>query len=169
MVGLSVIAQDTTQRVVALRALEASRLRLAEAQGIAHLGSFEFEIATGTSTWSDEYYDILGIERSAIPSPELFMSFVHPDDVGRATLVWSDAVDDGTAFDVEFRVVRPDSTERWVRTRAVAEVAPDGTVERVAGTMLDDTERVIAGQGPTVRRDTLRDRVRTVRRRCCDH
>ncbi len=69
VVGLSVIAQDTTQRVVALRALEASGLRLAEAQGIAHLGSFEFEIATGTSTWSDEYYDILGIERSADTQP----------------------------------------------------------------------------------------------------
>ncbi len=74
------------------------------------------------------------------------MSLVHPDDVEKATLVWSEAVDGGTAFDVEFRVVRPDSTERWVRTRAVAEVAPNGTVERVAGTMLDDTERVIAGQ-----------------------
>jgi diguanylate cyclase (GGDEF)-like protein/PAS domain S-box-containing protein len=146
VVGLSVIAQDATQRLVAMHDLEASRLRLAEAQGIAHLGSFEFEVSTGTSIWSDEYYNILGIDRSVTSSLELFLSLVHPDDVDKATLVWSDAVEGGSAFDVEFRVIRPDSTERWVRIRAVAEVAPDGTVERVAGTMLDDTERVTAGR-----------------------
>ena len=144
VVGLSVIAQDTTQRLASLRALEASRLRLAEAQGIAHLGSFEYEIDTGECTWSDEYYNILGIDRSTTPSLDLFMSVVHPDDVETATLAWSDAFESGTAFDVEFRIIRPDSTQRWVRTGAVAEVAPDGTVERVAGTMLDDTDRVTA-------------------------
>ena len=54
VVGFSVIAQDITERISSQRDLEATSKRLAEAQRIALLGSFEFEAATGEETWSDE-------------------------------------------------------------------------------------------------------------------
>ena len=53
MVGLSVITQDITVRLTAQRALEASRRRLAEAQRTAQIGSFEFDVLSGTA-WSEE-------------------------------------------------------------------------------------------------------------------
>ena len=62
MVGLSVIADDITDRRAKQRSLEASQHRLAEAQRTAHLGSFEFDLLTGELTWSEEYYRILGLD-----------------------------------------------------------------------------------------------------------
>ena len=144
VVGFSVIAQDITERVSDQRALVASGKRLAEAQRIALLGSFEFEAATGEETWSDEYYRILGIDTSVVASTELFMSTVHPDDLPDVYGNWTESVDHGQEFDKEFRIIRPDKTERWVRTRGVSEVDAYGNVERVVGTMMDDTERVAA-------------------------
>ncbi|MEY2417214.1 MAG: hypothetical protein QOH53_2548, partial [Ilumatobacteraceae bacterium] len=142
--GLSVIAHDITARVSAQRDLVASTLRLAEAQRIAALGSFESEIAGGTSSWSDEFYRILGIDPALPATLQLFLATVHPDDHDRSLEVWTDSVQRGVAFDVELRVVRPDSTVRWVRIRGVPAIADDGTVETIAGTMLDETERVAA-------------------------
>jgi diguanylate cyclase (GGDEF)-like protein/PAS domain S-box-containing protein len=144
VVGLSVIAHDLTSRAAARRALEASELRLAEAQRIARLGSFEFDVVTGGSVWSEEYYRILGLDPGLAPSGELFGSMIHPDDVAAAAQVWADATQQGIAFDLEFRVIRTDSQVRSVRARAVADVADDGSILRVTGTMVDDTERVDA-------------------------
>ena len=142
--GLSVIAQDITARVSAQRELLASTRRLAEAQRIASLGSFEFDVATATSSWSDEFYSILGIDPALPASMQLIMTVVHPDDADRSLAVWRDAIGLAIPCDVEFRIVRPDSTERWVRIRAVPDVGDDGIVERLTGTMLDDTDRVEA-------------------------
>jgi diguanylate cyclase (GGDEF)-like protein/PAS domain S-box-containing protein len=142
--GLSVIAHDITERVNAQRGLLASTLRLAEAQRIAALGSFESEIAGGTSSWSDEFYRILGIDPAIPASLQLFLDTVHPDDSDKSLEVWTDSVQRGVAFDVELRVIRPDSTVRSVRIRGVPAIADDGTVETIAGTMLDETERVAA-------------------------
>jgi diguanylate cyclase (GGDEF)-like protein/PAS domain S-box-containing protein len=143
-VGLSVIAQDITTRVNAQRALEASRRRLAEAQRIAMLGSFEYETLTGASSWSDEFYRIAGVDPSTPPGLALFLSVVHPDDLRLSEHVWVEAVERGVPFDVELRIIQPDSTERYVRIRAVPDVDAGGRVERVSGTMVDDTERVAA-------------------------
>jgi diguanylate cyclase (GGDEF)-like protein/PAS domain S-box-containing protein len=142
--GLSVIAHDITERVSAQRGLLTSTRRLAEAQRIAALGSFESEIAGGTSSWSDEFYRILGMDPTQPASLQLFLAAVHPDDSDKSLEVWTDSVERGIAFDVELRVVRPDSTVRWVRIRGVPAIADDGTVETIAGTMLDETDRVEA-------------------------
>jgi diguanylate cyclase (GGDEF)-like protein/PAS domain S-box-containing protein len=145
VVGFSIIAQDITERISGQRALVATSKRLAEAQRIALLGSFEFEAATGEETWSDEYYRILGLDTAVTPTTERFMSAVHPDDLPNVHRNWTESVEHGGhVFDMEFRIVRPDMTERWVRTRGRSEVAADGTVARVVGTMMDDTERVAA-------------------------
>ena len=142
--GLSVIAQDITARVSTQRELLASTRRLAEAQRIASLGSFEFDVATATSSWSDEFYSILGIDPALPAGMQLMMTAVHPDDRDRSIAVWRDAIGLAIPCDVEFRIIRPDSTERWVRIRAVPDVGADGIVEKLAGTMLDDTDRVAA-------------------------
>ncbi|MDP9463622.1 MAG: EAL domain-containing protein, partial [Actinomycetota bacterium] len=144
VVGLSVIARDITDRLAAGRALEESQRRLAEAQRTAGLGSFEFDVVTGGLIWSEEYHRILGLDPSVPPSSDLFGSMVHPDDRAAAAQAWTDATERGVAFDLEFRVVRADSQVRSLRARAVADVADDGTIVKVAGTMLDDTERVEA-------------------------
>ena len=60
--GLSVIAHDITERLATQRALEATGRRLAEAQRIARIGSFELDVVTGEVVWSEEHYRILGLD-----------------------------------------------------------------------------------------------------------
>ena len=142
VVGLSAIAQDITVRLGAQRELEASRRRLAEAQRIAHLGSFEFEVVTDELTWSDEHYRILGLDPGQAPSKKVFIRMVRPEDRLRVSEAWSDALNEGRAFDLVFRVVLAGGEERWVHGRGEADMAVDGSVARLAGTLMDVTFQI---------------------------
>lgn len=144
IMGQSVIAHDITERRGSQRALEASRRRLAEAQRIAHLGSFEVDLVTREMTWSEELYRLLGLDPGLKATADLYASIVHPDDLHRLIDAWANAVEMNIPLDVTCRVVRADSQERWVRARVVSEAAEDGTVVKLLGTLLDDTERVEA-------------------------
>jgi diguanylate cyclase (GGDEF)-like protein/PAS domain S-box-containing protein len=146
VVGLSVIAHDITARRTEQRALKASQQRLAHAQRTAHLGSFEFDLASGDRSWSEEVFRILGLDSSLLPTAELFHASVHPDDLPELTRAWADAVQRGMSFDLELRIVRPDSSERVVRARAMPDIAEDGTIIKLIGTILDDTERAEAAR-----------------------
>ncbi|HEY5875141.1 MAG TPA: PAS domain S-box protein, partial [Ilumatobacteraceae bacterium] len=142
VVGLSVIAQDIADRLAAERALKASRQRLAEAQRTSGIGSFEFDVDTGRVTWSDEYYRILGLSTDVTPSRGRALSMVHAEDIAGVRTAWAASMEHGTPADQFMRIRRADGVERWVRVRTVPDLAADGTVVKVYGTMIDDTERV---------------------------
>ncbi|MCU1367154.1 MAG: hypothetical protein JWL72_2480 [Ilumatobacteraceae bacterium] len=142
--GLAVIMQDIRERVAAQRALESSRRHLEEAQRTAHLGSFEYDVVSGEMTWSDEYYRILRLDQRITPSTSTFMSMVHADDVAAVTRVWIDAQRHGLRFDLEFRITPIGGGQRTVNARAIPEQDAAGKTIRVAGTMMDITERVEA-------------------------
>ncbi|MEQ1874959.1 MAG: EAL domain-containing protein [Ilumatobacteraceae bacterium] len=150
MMGSSVIARDITAELKARRALEASSRRLAEAQRIAHLGSFEISASTNEMIWSDEMYRIFGAELGQPFDPEAFLAGVHPDDLLQLTEVWAHAKLTGTSFDHLFRVVRPDGTERSVRARVESDLDADGRVLKMSGTVADQTEWV---EAEAIRRD----------------
>jgi diguanylate cyclase (GGDEF)-like protein/PAS domain S-box-containing protein len=142
VMGLSVIAYDISRRREAVRDLEASQRRLAESQRIARLGSFEFDVGTDQMVWSDELYRLLGLDPGLTATHELFVSRVHPDDRPAVTQAWDDGTERGQPFDLLCRLTLDDSKQRWVHARGVAEVAADGTVTKLAGTIRDNTERV---------------------------
>jgi PAS domain S-box-containing protein len=144
IMGLSLIAHDITVRRRAQRALEASQRRLAEAQAVAHLGSFEHDLLTGEMIWSDEFYRILGLDPALEPSRDLAGSVVHPDDVSAMAKEWANAVERGLVYDVVYRITLADSRVRWVHARAVPSMAEDGTVTKLSGTLMDDTDRIEA-------------------------
>lgn len=139
IVGSSI---DITADLKARRALEASSRRLAEAQRIAHLGSFEVSASTNEMIWSDEMYRIFGVELGQPFDPEAFLAGVHPDDVSQLTETWAHAKVTGTSFDHLFRVVRPDGTVRSVRARVEPDLDADGHVLKMSGTVADQTEWV---------------------------
>jgi PAS domain S-box-containing protein len=131
-------------------ALTASQRQLAEAQRIAHLGSFELDCPTGACAWSDEYYRILGVDPATEPSGALFATLVHPDDGRAVARAWSATAYGGEPFDLVHRIVRPATGRntvgevRWVHGRAAGEADGHGTIVKVVGTLLDITERVEA-------------------------
>jgi PAS domain S-box-containing protein len=120
------------------------RRHLEEAQRIAHVGSWEREIATGTLWWSDESCRILGIQPGTFAGTlDAFLEFVHPDDRHLSTP--SDLqLATGTTLESEYRIVRPDGTIRVIHE--IAEVVRDdsGTPVRLMGTCQDITDRVEA-------------------------
>ncbi|TML13615.1 MAG: EAL domain-containing protein [Actinobacteria bacterium] len=140
---MSVIAHDITERRAAQLALETSQHRLAVAQRTAHLGSFELDVVTGELTWSEEYSRILGLDPALAPSVDLVFSMVHPDDAAMLTGVRTEA-NQRTSLDLDFRIIRADSQVRCVRVQTAPELAEDGTLLKVVGTMMDNTDRVEA-------------------------
>jgi len=125
-----------------LRRLERN---LAEAQRIAHVGSWEFDPSTGLAHRSDELHRILGVEPGSIAgTSEAFFAFVHPEDRGAVQASEQAAMEGRGRHDLDFRIVRPDGTVRIVHE--VGDVLRDeqGAVVRMTGTVEDVTERIAA-------------------------
>ena len=117
---------------------------LEEAQRIAHVGSWERDLATGNLWWSDESCRMMGIEPGTFAGTlEAFLGLIHPDDRHLATPT-EDQLATETTLESEYRVVRPDGTVRCVHETAEIVRAADGSPVRLIGTCLDITERVEA-------------------------
>ncbi len=142
------VVQDITERKQAEVALARTRNTLVEAQGIAHLGSFEYVAATRTTVWSDEEYRIYGLD-SDRPSPtydEMLARCIHPDDAALLHETFTNAMQSSSVYEFEHRIVRPDGSVRWVHDRAQPYFDPHGNLVRYVGTTLDITERKQADQ-----------------------
>jgi PAS domain S-box-containing protein len=151
-----VLANDVTREVAAVEALRASEAGLARAQRIAHLGSWEVELATNALSWSDEIYRIFGIERDRFGATyEAFLACVHPDDRDKMHAAHIRARTGESKLDLEHRTVRRDGTVRWVRELGELEYDGAGVPVRLTGTVLDITERKREEQRQTVGRHVL--------------
>jgi formate hydrogenlyase transcriptional activator len=114
---------------------------LANAQRIAHLGSWVWDLTAGGLAWSDEVYRIFGLGPQAFGGTfEEFLASIHPDD----RQVVKDAVnqslaDPGKEYSVEHRVILPDGSERVVHERGEVLFGPDRNPVRMFGTVHDIT------------------------------
>jgi PAS domain S-box-containing protein len=118
VVSLLVLAATLAEREAGRDALAETAARLSEAQSIAHIGSWEWDVRSNGITWSDELYHVFGLDPATTRlSHDSIFERVHPDD---RTLL-DDAVERSLAerqpFAVEYRVTRPDGSERIVLGR----------------------------------------------------
>jgi diguanylate cyclase (GGDEF)-like protein len=119
-----------------------SESRLEEAQRLAHLGSWNWDLTTGTLSWTDELCRIYGVEPdSHQPSLEDFLSRVHPDDRDNVTTVVQRAMQDKQPFSHETRICRPDKEQRTILDQGLVLVDENGQVAGMAGACLDITVR----------------------------
>lgn len=122
--------------------VRARELQLREAQVLANIGSWEWNLASGRLTWSDHMYRICGVERDAVlPSIELFFSLIHPEDRARCIAAAERSRLSGEAYDEPFRIVRPDGAVRWFQGRSHADLNQAGQPVRIVGILQDITER----------------------------
>jgi len=136
------MASDIKERTLKLAERE-SQLR--EAQHIAHLGSWVWDIAADRIEWSDEVYSIFGIGPGAEgPTYEDFLSSVHPDDRRSVMEAVDAALGEKRPCSIEYRIVRPDQTERVVHERAEVRFDAEGKPVRMIGTVMDITDRKAA-------------------------
>jgi PAS domain S-box-containing protein len=133
---------DVTARKTADVALADSEARLAEAQRVAHVGSWEWDVASNRVTWSDELYRVYGVSWGEFDGTyEGFLSRVHPDDVAVTRSVVRQAMEHATPFVYDHRVVRPDGEVRMLHTRGEAIADAEGRTQRMVGSCWDMTER----------------------------
>ena len=122
--------------------LEVSESRFEDAQALAHIGSWEWDIVAGQGAWSAEQFRIFGLEPDGRePSPATYCGLVHPEDRGRVEQLIERAVQRGDAFDCEHRLVRPDLEVRIVHARVHLVADAQGAPVKVVGTAQDITER----------------------------
>ncbi|PVG83977.1 hypothetical protein DDE18_06770 [Nocardioides gansuensis] len=128
-------------RQMLLRELSRSRDLLDEAQGIAKLGSWDFDMVTGSLVWSRELYTMFGVDpMSFVPTWEGFLDLVLDDDRALVLEAFEHGEKEG-AFEFEARMTRRDGTIGWLH--GLGRVTYDGSGGvpiRMQGTAQDITE-----------------------------
>ena len=136
--------RDVTRGREIEEALRRNEARLARAQEIAHLGGYEIEAGPGgASHWSPELFRILGLDpASKARAPDVYIrSLVHPDDRDRVRAAVEEALREGTRYDVEYRIKRPDGSIRHVHSVAEPVLGQGGRVTRLSGMLQDISDR----------------------------
>lgn len=147
------------QRQLAEQALKESERRLIETQQLAHLGSWEFDIATETCAWSEEMFRIAGLDlQTKKPSMTTYLKIVHPDDVKLVVESFRRAKSDGIAYNIEVRLLHPDGQMNYVTIKGQP-IIQNGQVTKLIGYILDITERKRAEQITQNAHDELAQRI----------
>lgn len=137
------LLESALGRIDAAGALRDLTARVDNAQHLAHMGDYDWHIATNTNRWSDELFRIYGHEPGSFePSYEKFLSLIHPDDRERITGVHQQAYATGEPFQMLERIVRPDGEVRYLSSNGEVVMDDQGSPVRMRGTCIDITERV---------------------------
>jgi PAS domain S-box-containing protein len=115
--------------------------RQRDAERIAQIGSWEWNLTTGVLRWSEELCRIFGVDPNVPPSYELWMDRIHPEDRERVRTISSQGIEKNEPYEFAHRLVLPDGTERVVYCHGAKLPAREGSPERIVGTSLDITER----------------------------
>lgn len=139
--GFFVLVTDITERRRIEEEVEQSRARLAEAERVARMGSWEWDIPGNRLTCSEGLFAIYGTPAQEFEGydPSDTRS-IHPDDRDRVEQELRQAVEAGTAIDFEYRIIRPDGRVRRIHSRAELIADSDGRPLRLTGTVQDVTE-----------------------------
>jgi PAS domain S-box-containing protein len=122
--------------------LEKSNTSLAEAQRIARIGNWEWDVIKDEVSWSYEAYRIFGLTQENFVSPlETFLNRVYPDDKEFVRKSIDDGINNKKPLDIDHRILLRDSTVRIVHERAAVISDNLGRVVRMVGTVQDVTER----------------------------
>ena len=136
------ITIEIIKRVNVEKGLMESEGRLAKAQSLAKLGSWELDVQTGEEKWSDTLHDIFGFEPGEIkPTRDLFLSLIHPDERDKVREWLEEVINAGLPFERDVRVIRKDGTARVVHLLGRTYIDAKGIPIKVEGTAHDVTER----------------------------
>jgi PAS domain S-box-containing protein len=139
------LQNEIDQRMRAEADLRLQSAHLQEAQRLANLGSWVWDIKSGRVTWSDRLYQIYGLEPGEFKGTfEDFLRRLHPDDREQAKSKITAAYRSGGTFHLEERVVRPSGEVRNLQSTGEVVMDQAGQPVQMLGICQDITERVLA-------------------------
>lgn len=135
------ILRDVTERVAMERDLRAGRERLAEAERVAQIGSWEWDVVADHVTWSDGLFQIYGLDKESFdPTRGGGDRRIVPEDRARVRRVTERALAERGSFVIEYRAVRADGRVRTLENRGEVVVDDAGNPVRMVGIARDVTE-----------------------------
>jgi PAS domain S-box-containing protein len=135
-------AEAEKKRKAAEKALMKSEELLNKAQHIARLGSWEWDIVHNTLAWSDEIYEIFGLEKDRFGATyEAFLNSVHPGDRKSVVDAVNDAIQKKKPYLINHRIVLPDGSIKTVQEQGDVTRNASGDPVRMVGAVQDITER----------------------------
>jgi PAS domain S-box-containing protein len=142
VVSLLILGAVLAERESAKDEVEHAHGSLAEAQQLAHIGSWEWDISSDRVTWSDELYRLWGLAPQSVEvTYDWYLSTIHSDDRETARATIERAYANKAPFKFDHRVVRPDGSVAWIHGRGRVVAGPSGEPLRMLGTSQDITER----------------------------
>jgi len=134
--------QDITGRKAMEDTLRKSGKILTEAQRIAHVGSWELNLADNILNWSDEIFRIFEIDREQFgASYEAFIETVHPDDREAVSRAYAESLERRTSYEIEHRLLMADGRVKYVLERCETSYDDNGIPLSSLGTVQDISER----------------------------
>jgi len=112
------LTSEIEERKLAEEKLKKSEANLIQAQRVAHVGDWEFDVLTGKITWSEEKFRIFGLD-SALGEPSFaeLLEIIHPDDRELFQESVNRAIAQGVSYEIDFRIRRPNGEVRYIEAR----------------------------------------------------
>lgn len=153
------IARDISEQKKMEEKLRRSEESLAEAQRMAHLGSWYSDLTNGVIEWSDELFRILGLQRSTTSyTGNEFLELIYPSDKTLVREALKRAIHHNEMVQEEIRILR-NGTLRWLDIRVKPVTDSDGNTTALFGTVWDITERKVTDRQIRALNLTLEERV----------
>jgi PAS domain S-box-containing protein len=141
------VLNETLERRVAERttALQQRETELKEAQRVAHVGNWTWDVETGNMTWSDELYRIFGRDPAQFaPHIRSYPQILTAESLARRNAAAQRTIETGTPYELDLEIIRPDGERRWIVSRSEPLRDASGRVVRLRGTAQDITDRKCA-------------------------
>lgn len=138
---VAILARDVTEQKQVETALQDKEKKLNQAQRIARLGYWHYDLRTNQGDWSEEAYRIFGI------SPDEFevtvdnvRTLFHPEDLEKSWQAFNQTLTTGAPYDMKYRIIRPDGMIRHLHSQAEVIYDETGQPSHIFGILLDITE-----------------------------
>jgi PAS domain S-box-containing protein len=141
LLGFTKVLRDHTAEKRLDEERRTSEHRLLTALAAASMGTWEWEIATNLERFDEGLARLFGTESREIATLNDMLDRVHPDDRAAVAVAYRQSAESGADLDVEFRVIRPDGSTRWLRDHGKVLYDRNGDPLTMTGACVDITER----------------------------
>ena len=136
--------QDVTEKQTLIRSLKRNEQLYKQAQAIAHLGNWSWDITENRIEWTDELYRIYSLDpEMETINYEKYLASVHPDDLQNVKNTIQNCLETHQAYDIYHRIVTANGTIKTIHAKGEALLDKKGIPYKLVGTAQDATERQV--------------------------